>query len=204
MIKIKQIQHFVILPVSHKLLPCKRVCVRACGCTLLNEWFNDEMQLAWPTSSVGSLQYRIFLPFHLHSAAFLLRLPLGACFFGHAVDTDQVQIFAPLPWLFYFSLVKTVCKSILREFPTQACKTPLSPVQETHAAGYLRSHGGWERSPLVSLTNYSNMNSLLNMCFWCIHGLHAGNVDTNSLIKAEASGSLSQYAYILFLWDEFE
>lgn len=124
-----------------------------------------------------------FLPFHLHPAAFLLRLPLGACFFSHTVDTDQVQIFAPLPWLFYLSFVKTVCKSILREFPTQACKIPLSLVQETHAAGYLRSHGGWERSPLVSLINYSNMNSFLNMCFWCIRGLHTGNVDMNSLAK---------------------
>lgn len=72
-----------------QLLPYKCVCVRACGCTLLNDRFNDETQLAWPTSNVGFFHYRIFLPFHLHPAAFLLRIPLEACFFGHPVDTPR-------------------------------------------------------------------------------------------------------------------
>lgn len=86
---------------------------------------------------------RIFLPFHLHPAAFLLRVPLEACFFGHTVDTPHTRckFFAPILWLFYISFVKTVCKGILGEFPLRACKIPLSLVREMHAAEYLRRLG---------------------------------------------------------------
>ena len=110
----------------------------------------------------------------------------GVLLWPHCRHTShQVQIFAPVLWLFYISFVKTVCKGILREIPTQACKIPLSLVREMHAAAYLRSQEGWERSRLVSLTNYSSMCGLLNMCFWCIHGLHTGTVDMNSLVKGK-------------------
>lgn len=98
-----------------------------------------------------------------------------------------VQIFAPVLSLFYTSFIKAVCKGILREFPTQACEIPLSLVREMHAAEYLRSRGGWERSRLVSLTNYSSMCGLLDVCFWCIHGLHTGTVDMNSLVEAKGN-----------------
>lgn len=110
----------------------------------------------------------------------------GALLWPHCRHTShRVQIFAPILWLFCISFVKTVGKGILREFPAQACKVPLSSVREMHAAEYLSSQGGWERSRLVSLTNYSSTCGLVNMCLWCIHGLHTGTVDTKSLVAGK-------------------
>lgn len=185
----------LFLPASHKLLPYQCVCVRACGCTLLNDRFNDEMQLAWPTSNVGFFPLRNISSLPPTSSCvplnirifFLLRIPLEACFFGHTVDTPHAgcKFLHPFCGFFNISFVKTVCKGNLREFPTQACKIPLSLVREMHAAAYLSSQGGWERSRLVSLTNYSSVCGLLNVCFRCIHGLHTGAVDMNSLVKGK-------------------
>lgn len=166
------------------------------------------MQLAWPTSSVGSLQLRIFLPFHLHPAAFPLRLPLEAFFFSHTADTlyTRCKFLYLFHGFFILLFVKTVCKCILREFPIQACKIPLSLIQEAHAVKYLRSQEGdvgekpvselWEISPVCAAfwTRVSGAYVVCTLVLWI----------WTAKLKTKTSGSLSQYAYILFLWDKFE
>lgn len=168
------------LAVSHKLLPCECVCVSACGYTWLNNRFDDEMQLPWPTSSLGFflLQNVSSLP-PASSCVPFQSTAGGMLLWPHCRHTSHwMRVFAPVLWLFYLSFGKAVCKGILRISRASLYESPLIGMRN-RCCRNLRPWGGSERSQPARLTNCSIMCGLLSMCFWCIRGLHTGSVDMN-------------------------
>lgn len=137
---------FVTLPAGHKLLLWKCVCVCACGCTLLKDWFKEEMQLVWPTSSAGFSHISSFWP---SPSCIPFKNPIGSRLLWATLSTHLTSgaNFCIRLVAFFLSLLSGLfCQVILRQFPTWACELPLSLVWGVHAAEYLRSQGGWEES----------------------------------------------------------
>lgn len=63
-------KHFAAVQTSHNVLLSEKF---ACGCFLLNDWANDDMQLVWANPDAGTLQAQFVVQIFCPEKKFVLR-----------------------------------------------------------------------------------------------------------------------------------